>query len=360
MDQLSAHLDRGWDLISRGDFRGARASARRAIEIDGDSPEAHNLLGYAAAQDGDADEALEHYRQAMALDDGYIDPMLNAAEVLIHPMQEYEEAIALCDEVLDFVEGPEEVTEATLLKFDALLALGDVRGARALLDGLPDEKLEGPMFPFMLGRAWFEAGESERAEPFLLDAIKDDVQNADAHYYLGLVREQRKDFRGATLSFLEARDLDLSAPKPPWAVPREQFLKAIERAVQAIDPKLVKHLEGALVLGAEAPGIEVVSEGVDPRVSVLIDGLVPKDVPGAPVDLPMPVRVYVYERNIERVCAGVEMLEEEITWQISEEIKFKLGMSTESGELRRPETASVPPPSDDDDGPARRKKSRTK
>ena len=67
MDQLSAHLDRGWDLIQKGDLRGARASARRALEADKDSPEAHNLLGYVAAQEGDADEALEHYRQADAL-----------------------------------------------------------------------------------------------------------------------------------------------------------------------------------------------------------------------------------------------------------------------------------------------------
>ena len=76
MDQLSAHLDRGWDLVQRGDLKGARASARRALETEKESPEAHNLLGFVAAQEGDSEEALEHYRQAMALDDGYIDPML--------------------------------------------------------------------------------------------------------------------------------------------------------------------------------------------------------------------------------------------------------------------------------------------
>lgn len=354
MDQLSAHLDRGWDLITRGDFRGARASARRALELDTDSPEAHNLLGYAAAQEGDADEALEHYRQAMALDDGYIDPMLNAAEVLIHPLQEYEEAIALCDEVLDFVEGPEEITDAMLLKFDALLAMGDVKTARALLDGLPEEKLNGPQYPFLVGRGWYEAGESERAEPFLIDAIKVDPQNPDAHYYLGLVRDEKRDARGATLAFLEARDLDLAWPRPPWAVPKEQFLKAIERAVQAIDPKLVKHLEGALVLGADAPGMEVVAEGIDPRAPVLIDGLFPTES-GAPLGRPMPVRVYVYERNIERLCGGVETLEDEITFQVSEEIKHALGLPSEGAESPAPAAVT-----EDEESPAPRKKPRKK
>ena len=69
MDQFSAHLDRGWDLVQRGDPRGAELSARRALEIDAQSPEAYNLLGYVAALKGEFEEAVEHYRQAIALDD---------------------------------------------------------------------------------------------------------------------------------------------------------------------------------------------------------------------------------------------------------------------------------------------------
>ena len=49
MDQFSAHLDRGWDLVQRGDPMGAEQSARRALELDNQSPEAYNLLGYVAA-----------------------------------------------------------------------------------------------------------------------------------------------------------------------------------------------------------------------------------------------------------------------------------------------------------------------
>ena len=76
MDQFSAHLDRGWDLVQRGDTRGAEASARRAIELDPSSPEAHNLLGFVAALEGDGEEAIEAYRQAIALDDTYLEAML--------------------------------------------------------------------------------------------------------------------------------------------------------------------------------------------------------------------------------------------------------------------------------------------
>src|SRR5262245_59456538 len=115
MDQLSAHLDRGWDLLQKGDLRGARTSARRALEVSREAPEAHNLLGHVAAQEGDADEALKHYRQAMAMDEWYLDPMLGAAEVLIHPLREWDEAIGLCDEILEIAEGREEIADALLI-----------------------------------------------------------------------------------------------------------------------------------------------------------------------------------------------------------------------------------------------------
>lgn len=319
MDQLSAHLDRGWDLVQRGDLRGARASARRALETDRNSPEAHNLLGYVAAQEGDADEALEHYRQAMALDDGYIDPMLNAAEVLIHPLREYDEAIALCDEVLSFAEGREEIADALLLKFDALMGKGEREQARRVLDQLPEGPYEGPVYPFLIGRALYEAGDPERAEPYLTTAIAADPRNADAHYYMGLVYESKRDFRNATLSFLQARELDLAMPPPPWSLPREGFQKVVERAVSQVEPEYLARIENALVLVADAPGMEVVAEGIDPRIPVLLDGLARPGEPG-----PLATRVFVYQRNIERLCGGVEQLEDEIAYQLTEEIRHAL------------------------------------
>ena len=125
MDQLSAHLDRGWDLAQKGDAPGASACAKRALELDPQSPEVHNLLGYTAALGGESEEALEHYRQAIALDETYLEAMLNAAEVLMHPLEEWEEAINLCNEALDYADAKEEVADCVLLKVDAYLGKGD-------------------------------------------------------------------------------------------------------------------------------------------------------------------------------------------------------------------------------------------
>jgi Flp pilus assembly protein TadD/predicted Zn-dependent protease with MMP-like domain len=366
MDQLSAHLDRGWDLLARGDARGARASARRALEIDPDSPEAHNMLGQAAANLGDLEEALEHWRQAMALDDGYVDPMLSAAEVLIHPMHDYDGAIALCDEVLEFVDTKEEITDALLLKFDALLAKGEREAAQAVLQDLPDAGGDANTQSFLIGRAYFEAGQSEKAEPYLLEALEKDPRNADAHYYIGLVRDERRDWRGATLAFLEARELDLNAPAAPWSLPKEQFHKSVERAVGMLDAELLQHLEGALMLVADAPGMEAVADGIDPRLPLLIEGL--GEPPANTAQPVRAVRVFVYQRNIERICGGLEQLEDEIAWQLGEEVRHVLGLPRDSepppearahnDSTRAPSPQTEAPP--EEEAPARKKKPRKK
>ena len=96
MDQLTAHLDHGWELAQRGDAQGAEESARRAIEVDPEAPEAHHLLGYAAALHGSYDEALEAYHHALLLDDTFVEAMLNAAELYVHPLGEYDEAPKGC------------------------------------------------------------------------------------------------------------------------------------------------------------------------------------------------------------------------------------------------------------------------
>src|SRR5690606_18952990 len=119
MDQFSAHLDRGWDLVQKGDPRAAEQSARRALEIDSQSPEAYNLLGYIAALEGEYEEALENYRQAIALDDTFLEAMLNAAELCIHPLGDLEQALSLCEDAIELAENDEELVDALLLQFDA-------------------------------------------------------------------------------------------------------------------------------------------------------------------------------------------------------------------------------------------------
>src|SRR4051812_10818516 len=212
MDQFSAHLDRGWDLVQRGDPRGAELSARRALEIDAQSPEAYNLLGYVAALKGEFEEAVEHYRQAIALDDTYLEAMLNAAEVYVHPLGDFDEAIQMCDTALDLAENDDEIVDALLLKFDAQLGKGELDAATELCNLFPDGPFENPNHTFLVGRAFYEIGNLERAFPLIEESVKRNPKNPEAWYYLGLLRDERGETQAATQAFLHSRELDLELP----------------------------------------------------------------------------------------------------------------------------------------------------
>jgi tetratricopeptide (TPR) repeat protein len=313
MDQFSAHLDRGWDLVQRGDSRGAELSARRALEIDSQSPEAYNLLGYVAALQGDFEDAIEHYRQAIALDDTYLEAMLNAAEVYIHPLGEFDEAIEMCDQSLDLAETDDEVVDALLLKFDALLGKGELDEARRLCERFPSGPFENANHTFLVGRALYEVGDLERAAPLIEETVRENPGNPEAHYYLGLARDERGDVRGATQAFLRARELDLELPAPTWTLTRETFELTAKRALAEVDEKLRPFVREDELYVSDLPGVEVVVDGVDPRALVLLDGVSAGN--GAPT-----ARVFVYQRNVERLAGNLELVQAEIKAALDREL----------------------------------------
>lgn len=316
MDQFSAHLDRGWELISRNDPRGAEASARRALEIDPQSPEAYNLLGYCAALDGNAHEAIEAYRQAIALDDTYFEAMLNAAEVYVHPLRDYDEAVKMCDAALDLAETDEEAVDALLLKFDAVMGKdgGDIDRAQEVVARLPDPPYKNPAHAFLVGRALYEVGDIDRARPLVEDAAAKDPRHAEAWYYLGLIRDEAGEQGLATQAFLRARELDLALPRPPWALSIEDMRALVAGVVATLDPVYAKFVKRSEFHTSDVPGLELVADGVDPRALLVFDGL---NIP----ELGIPcARVFVYQRNLERLAGQPDAMESELRAALEREI----------------------------------------
>ncbi|MEM9191466.1 MAG: tetratricopeptide repeat protein [Myxococcota bacterium] len=336
MDQFTAHLDRGWDLIGKGDLPGARLSAEKLLELDGDSPDAHHLLGYIHAAGGNVDEALRHYRQAIDLDEGFVEAMLHAAELLLNPIGDHQAAIRLIDDALDFVETPEETADALLLKVDAYLGRKDLKAASRTLDDLPDGPFENPQLLFLLGRAYFETGRLEEAEKHIEAAATHAGDNPDVQYYQGLILEKKGERQGATVAFLRARELELRLGEAPWALPVTHFERKVQEAIRKLPSALERTLEGALVVISDLPGAEVVADGVDPRHPVLIN-LSP---PGPSAAVPSTAtHVFVYQRNIERLVSGVLDIDDEITKVLIAELAhvFPEAAGSEAGNPTDPE-----------------------
>ena len=321
MDQLSAHLDRGWDLAQKGDASGAEACARRAFELDPQSPEVHNLLGFSAALAGDSEEALEHYKQAIALDETYLEAMLNAAEVLVHPLHDYDEAVTMCNDALDYAETKEEILDCILLKVDALLGQNKTADAARALAMAPEGPYENATHSFLLGRAYYEVGEPKKATPLLEEAVRNDSEHADAHYYLGLVRDEAGDVRAATEAFLKARGLDALHMPPAWAPSAETFGQTVRTAITSLDALLGRYVRQADVYVVDLPGPEVVVDGVDPRTLLIVDQAPATGDArlGERQDLGR-LRVFVYQRNVERAAGSLEAMAEELTRALEREL----------------------------------------
>ncbi len=314
MDQLSAHLDRGWDLAQKGDAAGASACARRALELDPQSPEVHNLLGYTAALAGDSEEALEHYRQAIALDETYLEAMLNAAEVLMNPLGEWDEAVQLCDDALEYADTKEEIADCLLLRVDALLGKGDDAEAKRSMARLPEPPFENGSYTFLIGRAYYELGEGEKALPFIEEAVRLDPEHGDAQYYLGLLRDDAGDGRGAVEAFLRSRALDASRAPAPWAPSPDGFVQVVKRALSGLDALLARYVRDAEVFIVDVPGAELVVDGVDPRALVVLDTRPHEDDEG------FAARLFVYQRNVERAAGAIGNLEPELASALEREI----------------------------------------
>jgi Flp pilus assembly protein TadD len=313
-DQLTAHLDRGWDLAQKGDAPGAIACAKRALEIDPQSPEVHNLMGYASALEGEADDALEHYRQAIALDESYFEAMLNAAELLLGPLGDFDGAIQQIEEALDYAETDGEIADCILLKVDALMAKGDYEEAKRAMSMLPDGPFDGPSYLFLMGRAWYELGQLDKAAPLIEQAATADPTSADAQYYLGLVRDEQGNARAATEALLRSRALDITRVAPAWAPSPEAFGRVVRSAIERLDLVLARFVREAEVFVVDLPGAELVVDGVDPRALLVLD------TPPVEEGAPPRVRIFVYQRNVERAAGALEAMDAELDGALEREV----------------------------------------
>jgi len=313
-DRGATQLDRGWDLALDGELEAARKAAERALASEGDTPEVHTLFGYLEQLEGRPERALSHYRQAIALDEMYVDAMIRAAEVLLHQLGQKDEGMALADEAFELCENDDERADVLLLQIESLLDDGKVEAASELAQKLPTGPFESPQMPFHVGRARFDVGDVAGAEGMLIEAVEREPNNPDVHYYLGLLHETKRADREATLAFLRSLQCESRMEPMVATLPPEQFEKRIRQAMRRLRDDVSSKLDDALVVPADLPGVEVVAEGVDPRTAVLID-----DAPGEAGGKRI-VRLFIYQRNVERFASPSGTVVDEIVRAIEREV----------------------------------------
>jgi tetratricopeptide (TPR) repeat protein len=316
MDRFSAHLDRGWDLAMRGETTGALVAARQALELDRDSPEAHNLMGYALALDGDSDEALECYRRAIDLDEWYLEPILNAAELLAHPEADPEEALRLCRRTAEMELGPEEQADALLIEIDALMSLRRDEEARECLERFRSLEQIPAHYLVAASRLSFEIGDLEQARAAADRAIDLDDALADAWHTRGVIERELGRRLAAVRDFLQALERDTRAAEPGTAPEAEAVERAVRAALAELPDPVRSALDGARITVVEQPTAGQVRSEIDPRQVVLAEDISP--------DLRAFRLLQVFSRNLARVAPPGRWAEE-LVHLISAEVGFDEG-----------------------------------
>jgi len=311
-DPVMAHLDRGWELLDRGDLSGALLAADGAAGHVAGAPELLTLQGAIAAASGDTQAALECFREAADADPEYASPLLQSAELHLYSLDDSGEARTLARRALELAREPDERADAALLVAECELASesdDDALAAMREIDGLD---IDDAALHCRAGQVFLDLSQLDDAERSFRTAIERDPGIADAHHGLGLVCEARADSAGMRNAWLLARRYDLMGPRPPWHLDQDAFERIAEAAFKSLPDPVKLHLDNVPILICDYPAIEIVAEGNDPRMLGYYSGVPLGSKSNVGGDYPQPDCVFLYQRNIESACRGGDELEREI------------------------------------------------
>jgi predicted Zn-dependent protease with MMP-like domain len=333
--------DRYWDCLDQameashgGRTDEALAWLDEALRAHPDGAEAHNGRGEILWDDGRVEEALYEFETSLKADPKFITAHLNRAELLVEDMGEYEQAVALCDELLA---GHSELPrldrgsegEVHYLKAKAVFYLDDLEGALFLVRRALKTGGDVSIYRAFEGQILFELGRFPDARRALDAAIALDPESGHAIYHMGLVLERLGSAEDAQRAFAKANALDPERYPVPTAVDEEFFRQAAAEAIDNLPRSIREYVEDVPVLVEDYPSEELIAkESISPQILGLYVG-VPKTEAEGSTQAQELTRVILFKSNLEKVCSNRDDLVEQIQVTVRHEIGHHLGLSEE-------------------------------
>lgn len=330
--------DRYWDCLDQameasygGRTDEALAWLDEALKAEPNGAEAHNGRGEILWDDGKVEEALHEFELATRHDPKFVLAHLNRSEILIDELGEYEQALALCDQLLAG-EGELPRTEKSLeaeiyyLKSKALFYTDDLEGGLFLVRRALKASGEHALYRAFEGQILFELGRFAEARRPLETAAVMEPDAAQTHYHLGLVLERLGETEEAAVRFEKAGQLEPEQFPVPLRMTDEDFEKAAAEALAELPRSIREYVENVPVLIEEWPSTDlVVQENVSPTILGIFMG-VPRTEAGVSDQARDLDRVILFKRNLETHCADREELVREIATTVRHEIGHYLGL----------------------------------
>lgn len=180
----------------------------------------------------------------------------------------------------------------------------------------------------VLGIALFEMCMFEEALDNLRRASRLGADSPDVHYWLGLSLERRGEHRVADECFERAHRLEPDDYPLPMRIARAEFMRAVEDARARLPKDYDPFLENVAIRVEDLPD-EAILRDSDPPLDPCLLGLfvgVPVTEKGVTDASPhLPDMVFIFQRNLERLCSDRETLVEEISKTLYHEIGHYMG-----------------------------------
>ncbi len=324
-------LDHAMEASSGGRTEEALAWLDEALKAHPGGAEAHNGRGEILWDEGKVDPALYEFELAAMADPKFATAHLNRAELLIEELGEYEQALQHLDDLLagrTDLPRPDRGTEAEIhyLKSKALFYLDDLEGALFLVRRASKTSGDVAVYRAFEGQILFELGRFAEARRFLEQAVILDSDSAHAHYHLGLVLERLDEDEVAQAAFASANARDPEHYPLPTPMDEAAFRRAASDAIANIPRSIRELVEHVPVLVREFPDTELIEqENVSPQILGLFSG-VPRTEAAVTAQARDVDRVFLFKRNLEKVCRTHAELVEQIQITVKHEIGHYLGL----------------------------------
>jgi arylsulfatase A-like enzyme/Flp pilus assembly protein TadD len=192
--------------LMRSDEKAAEETLLSALEEDPEILDAHQMLGQLAATQNRYQEALEHFRKALALEPDHKNSLMGMASSY--------RALGRVDEALV---GFHRLLELSGNDTRASLAIADIEVGRGRLDEAAtvlEEAAETTEVPSLihnkLGEVRVEQGREEEAAVLFSQAIEENEEFPAPHFNLAVIEEERGNLQAAMTHYEKAIEL---APK---------------------------------------------------------------------------------------------------------------------------------------------------
>ena len=322
-DRLTADLDRGFAALEAGELDEAAACVERCERIDRKHADVVLLSAAVADARGDGETALARYRELIELRPDDAMPRICAARLELRDLGDPDAALQTLEGALDFIDEEEDLIEAVFVRGEALIATGDLEGARAALGELATSVIEDGELALDLGELAL-AAEDPAAAARWAEIARDDAElRGDALHLLGRVHEASGDREAMIAAWQEVRALDAAAPDGPVTISEDALEHLAEEALGELPEDVRARLANVPIVISDLPSAEQVADGLDPRLLGLFQGTpMPEGGPLAPTV----TNILLFRKNLERASLDLDQLAEEVRITVLHETAHYFGL----------------------------------